>query len=1328
MKKRLSFVLIAILVVILVMSMVLVACKKKDENGNEVTLSSIKLSTSSLTLDNGSTVDTLKSQIAVTAVYSDGSETPITDFEISGFDPAVVGEAQTVTVTYQGQTYTLTVTVQAGAPVVVTPSFTATVGDNNVNFVKGEGNVYVARVTLTKGQEIVIKDADGNPVALGEFGGVATVDGEYVFTLTVGETIAVTVDVPQAPVVDEPSYVAKVGDEEVAFVKGEQGYTATVTLNVGDEVEVFDNEDQKLSFDGDFDGVATVEGEYVLNIYETADVVFVTIPQKPVVKVGYTAYVGDDASAFIEVEDGVFSLTLTLNVGDQVVVKDGENNVIEFSDNFKGSVIVEGSYKFDISPVAALVRVTLPQVQPEGPVYYIVATSGNVSFVKNDEQTAYEEYVASVYLTEGETVSIVDDKGATYDSFENDFDGTAKVEGSYTFYLKLQDTGATVYVAVPAQQEEGEYVIVINDGEAKPFVKNGDLDEYMYSTVLSVGDVVVIKDIEGTPVENYENVNVFNGTAKVEGNYTFYLKVGETLSVYTAAPTSNAKATVYYFNSNHWNAVHAYAWEGANEYLGEWPGATMAPLADQPDWYFVEVSVNAVNVKFSGFDGEETGDIAIDSFDAPYYKDGVWYASIPEDVQPEVTKYFVEYSVDGEVKSFELTKNKAQTDYVEYAGEETLPANVSVAVKDNKGGVYDVYENEFNGATVVEGKYGFYLKLYDSGAMIYVAIPSNDDPDYAYALFVNDDFIDTLEEEDGDYGKQFVAEVKVSAGDFVEIKDAEGNNVVRAKEYTFKEVNDGTMEFVGRVSVDGLFNFYLKESEQTVWFSFVPAEEPDFEYAVLVNGDLAAKLEKNEKFEPKDGYVVEYMATGIKEGKVQPGDAVIVTLVDKNGNEYDLPETMWNYTTEARETFEIKEGTYELYLKLTEGDAYLVDVCFTPAEVSDKVVLYYYNSKGWNVVYAYAWSGEGNAAVNYLGEWPGAAMESTDVEGWLVIEVSAKAQKIIFNDNGENKTYDLELNFDTPYFFEGEWYEEMPSNEPDFEYAVLVNGDLAAKLEKNEKFEPKDGYVVEYMATGIKEGKVQPGDAVIVTLVDKNGNEYDLPETMWNYTTEARETFEIKEGTYELYLKLTEGDAYLVDVCFTPAEVSDKVVLYYYNSKGWNVVYAYAWSGEGNAAVNYLGEWAGTQMSAAEDLGEGWFCVEVDAAATNVIFNDGSDQTSDLTIDADTPYYNGGWTDSASGEVVSDDVVLYYYNSDGWNVVYAYAWSGEGYDTVEYLGVWAGTQMSADDELGEGWFRVEVNAAATNVIFTDGSNKTTDLTIDADTPYYNGGWTADANQ
>ncbi len=117
----------------------------------------------------------------------------------------------------------------------------------------------------------------------------------------------------------------------------------------------------------------------------------------------------------------------------------------------------------------------------------------------------------------------------------------------------------------------------------------------------------------------------------------------------------------------------------------------------------------------------------------------------------------------------------------------------------------------------------------------------------------------------------------------------------------------------------------------------------------------------------------------------------------------------------------------------------------------------------------------------------------------------------------------------------------------------------------------------------------------------------------------------------------------------TPPNPSDNVV-YFKNTQGWSKVNAYMWV---NGTETNNATWPGQAMT---NIGDNVWCYEVpDAKFNMIIFNDGSNQTGNLTYPGSGQIYNGsGWevydtnpirisnftTDAASPQYAGMDIVI----------------------------------------------------------------------------------------
>ncbi len=238
------------------------------------------------------------------------------------------------------------------------------------------------------------------------------------------------------------------------------------------------------------------------------------------------------------------------------------------------------------------------------------------------------------------------------------------------------------------------------------------------------------------------------------------------------------------------------------------------------------------------------------------------------------------------------------------------------------------------------------------------------------------------------------------------------------------------------------------------------------------------------------------------------------------------------------------------------------------------------------------------------------------------------------------------------------------------------------------------------------EMKALTGDALVAADVNKDG------------------IINVKDATMiQCYIaQLTESAGYCgtyvggVDVPTEPTTtvpVSTNLV-YYKNTNNWSTVNAYYWSDANKEMMT----WPGKAMTS---VGDNVYSVEVPSDAQYIIFNNGSAQTGDLTLEgADKIYSNGKWSDYDPNNTDPTDPVsekyIYFYNSDNWSTVNAYYWS----EANTAMTSWPGVAM---ESMGDSVYRIAVPTDAEYIIFNNGSSQTGDLPIVGENMIYkNGGW------
>ena len=217
-----------------------------------------------------------------------------------------------------------------------------------------------------------------------------------------------------------------------------------------------------------------------------------------------------------------------------------------------------------------------------------------------------------------------------------------------------------------------------------------------------------------------------------------------------------------------------------------------------------------------------------------------------------------------------------------------------------------------------------------------------------------------------------------------------------------------------------------------------------------------------------------------------------------------------------------------------------------------------------------------------------------------------------------------------------------------------------------------------------------------------NGSRIDL-------TPGSSKTFTIGAGmqfgeTVTVSWSAGDGnDTYAGSVTYKKVDPNAVITVYVTAPGGGNL---YAWNG----TTEYLGKWPGKAFSQLETVdieGTKYYYAYFSAESVNVIFNDGSGQTSDITGITEDAYfrYNGGGSfqrlsgpeGGNQGSTPGDDkpegaFLVYFDNSaSNWGTVNVHYWGGESDSS------WPGFTMSYDSALG--LYVYSVPAGTTGLVF-----------------------------
>jgi len=399
------------------------------------------------------------------------------------------------------------------------------------------------------------------------------------------------------------------------------------------------------------------------------------------------------------------------------------------------------------------------------------------------------------------------------------------------------------------------------------------------------------------------------------------------------------------------------------------------------------------------------------------------------------------------------------------------------------------------------------------------------------------------------------------------------------------------------------------------------------------------------------------------------------------------------------------------------------------AEVSDveATTVFFYNVNNWSDVKAEV-DGVIYDAVN-------------NGDGWWSVTIPATTFDIVFTDGAGNTSDVFSITPDSGRYVTG-GLSGIYFSKAEAEEAIGVQV-VSVYFFNTENWDGVNAYA--YLADGTQLFGAWPGNATaydgafwyradvkFVTVQDFTIIfNYDGTQTE-NIAITAADLVESEDGTLNAYVALDQqqGSGNLTATVYDSMDAPEDVwgvsgrrnfsTVYFYNADEWDQVCVYTWGD-----VN-LGEWPG---KAAEEEGDGWYKLRLDAAPSsnlNIIFNNGDngEQTGNLVVDDIQKRYFVGKagkkyaSKDAAMEAIGDPSVgattrLYFYNEEGWDTIYAYAWGG-GYDNG--FGSWPGVTLTED---ADGWYYADVpeetiakNTEYLRVIFHNNSSDGTDRRVE----------------
>ena len=300
----------------------------------------------------------------------------------------------------------------------------------------------------------------------------------------------------------------------------------------------------------------------------------------------------------------------------------------------------------------------------------------------------------------------------------------------------------------------------------------------------------------------------------------------------------------------------------------------------------------------------------------------------------------------------------------------------------------------------------------------------------------------------------------------------------------------------------------------------------------------------------------------------------------------------------------------------------------------------------WTNVNAWIWDADG---ANYTGgNWPGQALTSVEKDGktmWAMempVTATGKTVSVIFN-NGTEQTVDItgvEMTADhvitlTEKGTDGKWLATIDGTEaPEPEVPVIVlaehtwgvigvNNDWTA----DKAMTAEDGWVVakevtfdadntEFKVRADGKWDISYGTGKVAAVV--GGEPFAV-------TYNADNIIMPTAGTYDIYFTIVDNVASMKVVAATVAPEPEPAALklYAHSEDGWSNMNLYAW----DTASTISAAWPGTAITEKETVnGVEYFVYtfgeEMRGKTINIIFNNGSSQTQDITgVVIDGPHY-----------------------------------------------------------------------------------------------------------
>ncbi|MDY0011206.1 MAG: starch-binding protein, partial [Candidatus Izemoplasmatales bacterium] len=352
----------------------------------------------------------------------------------------------------------------------------------------------------------------------------------------------------------------------------------------------------------------------------------------------------------------------------------------------------------------------------------------------------------------------------------------------------------------------------------------------------------------------------------------------------------------------------------------------------------------------------------------------------------------------------------------------------------------------------------------------------------------------------------------------------------------------------------------------------------------------------------------------------------------------------------------------------------------------ETTTIWFYNSLGWDNVYAYVWG----IYNEILGEWPGSmAIQDSDPDWWsitLPFDTAKLAINIQFSNFDDAQTPGVTLDFSGPHFITstGDYYTSKEEAEASLNSTTRIffyNSNNWTNVYAYEHYGSLGAW------PGAQAAKELDNNWWYVDVLgDLNYQSYVIKFHNNEIGSDFRETDNVIINSSSGVFVTVNSTAFQ-----TSAEAEYSILptimtqVWFYNSNGWDNVYAYAF----NIYGTYFGKFPGAV--AYQEIDSDWWVIgvplDVQESDFLIIFSDGESlQTPDVIITESTGLYITVDGQIHISKALAEEHMavytrIYFLNSNEWQTVYAY-------ENNHLLGEWPG--IVAEKEVDSDWWYVDV--------------------------------------